>query len=163
MIITLVRPDPHPSVDFALEFKNLPPHLPIPPAWAHQVAILNLDDLELPNGIHALDSSAGPSALLHQVTFDLPAQLVACVFVDGSTETWSLDGKQGCIDRLQGVIRNVDAATAESVSELERHVAKQRWRDHERERLLNMTIPAPVTSKSSKHRKQRSLLMTLVS
>ena len=161
MLIKLVPSTSEPTVLFSFDFPHLPPNLQIPPAWANQIAVLNLDDLELPSVLHALDKSASITALLQEVTFDMPTLTISCVFVDGAQEEWPLMGP-GCIEALETVIRDVNESAAEADRESEREVARERWREYERERLLTTAMPLPVTHKPGRHKKQRSLLMSLV-
>jgi hypothetical protein len=156
MLIRLVPPTPHPTILFGIVFpETMPPNLPVPPAWHNQLSLLAVDDLELPTSLHALDKSAAITTLLSEVTFDIPVLTVSCIFADGAKEEWPLMGA-GFVEALVSVLDDVN----DSSTEIEREREREREWERKREQERQMISPHPV--KPNKHKKQRSLLMTLV-
>ncbi|KAJ7606791.1 hypothetical protein FB45DRAFT_435425 [Roridomyces roridus] len=102
----LASPTPTPTILFALAFPDLPQSLPVPTAWAAQLARLSADDLEAPPSLHALDRAAAFPSLLQEVLFDLPARRICCTFLDGAAEDWELDVR--CAEMLERVIGDVE-------------------------------------------------------
>ncbi|KIL63627.1 hypothetical protein M378DRAFT_12051 [Amanita muscaria Koide BX008] len=108
MLIKLVPESPHPSVLFAITFKNAPfvyapdkPHACCVPeegfsekavvmsaGWASQLDTLVLDDLDLPTSLHVLDRAAGIPTIIQEVALDVPSRAIRCSFIDGSVEEW---------------------------------------------------------------------------
>ncbi|KAJ7109777.1 hypothetical protein C8R44DRAFT_934449 [Mycena epipterygia] len=117
-----------PTILFAISFPDLPLSLPVPPAWAAQLARLTADDLEAPPVLHALDRAAALPCLLAEVLFDLPAARVACTFLDGAAEDWSMDAR--CADMLARVIQDVEESgrAEERAREWARAVEEERAR-----------------------------------
>ncbi|KAK7063873.1 hypothetical protein R3P38DRAFT_15889 [Favolaschia claudopus] len=99
-------PSPTPTILFALVFADPPAHLPLPPAWAAQLARLAADDLEAPPTLHALDRAAAFPSLLSEVLFDLPRGRIFCSFLDGAMEEWELGPR--CAQMLSCVIQDVE-------------------------------------------------------
>ncbi|KAJ7687424.1 hypothetical protein B0H17DRAFT_688475 [Mycena rosella] len=97
---------PTPTILFALAFPDLPQKLPVPAAWAAQLAHLAADDLEAPPSLHALDRAAALPSLLGEVLFDLPSGRVGCTFLDGAAEEWAMDAR--CAEMLARVIEDVE-------------------------------------------------------
>ncbi|KAJ7620779.1 hypothetical protein B0H17DRAFT_1219540 [Mycena rosella] len=85
---------------------DLPQKLPVPAAWAAQLARLAADDLEAPPSLHALDRAAALPSLLGEVLFDLPSGRVGCTFLDGAAEEWAMDAR--CAEMLARVIEDVE-------------------------------------------------------
>ncbi|KAG6844023.1 hypothetical protein H0H87_010532 [Tephrocybe sp. NHM501043] len=142
------------AVVFSVVFENLDP-LPNPSTWTSQLHNLRLDELEVPVSVHALDKSVGIISLLEEVTFDLSTNIISCHFVDGSMERWPLEGAQ-CIKVLESVVRDVNESLA-----IEREMEEEKNRGREYERRAH-EAPLPPIVKPTRHKKQRSLLMTLV-
>ncbi len=157
MLIQVVPNSPNPTVLFAIEFNNLLEHLPTPPAWLYQLQCLSLDDLDPPNCIHALDKAASVACLVQKLTFDIPTLTVSCAFVDGLVEEWPLMGA-GCLRALEGVVDDVNDSSVEVEREKERERVEQ---ERERKRIQSLNSP-PSSIKVTRHKKQRSLLMSLV-
>ncbi|KAJ7755063.1 hypothetical protein DFH07DRAFT_959633 [Mycena maculata] len=131
MLIKLTPPasaTPTPTILFALAFPDLPLNLPVPPAWAAQLARLSADDLEAPPALHALDRAAALPSLLQEVLFDIPAERVSCTFLDGAVEAWTLDAR--CADMLASVIQDVEESgrAEERAREWQRVVEEERAR-----------------------------------
>ncbi|KAJ6601403.1 hypothetical protein DFH09DRAFT_562433 [Mycena vulgaris] len=132
MLIKLTPPAsaaPTPTILFALSFQDLPPGLPVPAAWAAQIARLAADDLEAPPSQHALDRAAALPSLLGEVLFDLPGGRVACTFLDGASEELALDAR--CAEMLARVIQDVeDSGKAEErAREWQRTLEAERARE----------------------------------
>ncbi|OCH91155.1 hypothetical protein OBBRIDRAFT_545516 [Obba rivulosa] len=157
MLIHL-RPPPstnaHPNILFTIAFADPCEKVPIPANWASQLSCIQLDDLEMPRTIHALDKSTWLTAILQDVIFDLGAGTIACAFVDGPTIQWPLTHRQ-CRAALDGVVADV----AQSTVELERERARKAAQFSSRSETAS---PEPTPSKPPKHKRQRSLLMSLV-
>jgi len=143
------------AVVFSVVFEDLEPELPNPQSWTSQLQCLQRDGFEVPKAIHALDKSAGIVSLLQDITFDLSTMVISCQFVDGSSEQWPLPG-EGCLDALQKILRDVNESSLEIDRELQREKEKEREREH---RFSEFASPA---GKTTRHKRQRSLLMTLV-
>lgn len=107
-----------------------------------------MDDLDVPSLIHALDKSTFFPTLLHQVILDIQTLTVTCIFIDGVKEEWPLMDPV-CVRALESVVHDINQSSLEDDQEAD----QQRWAQIERERSL---------SKPVKHKKQRSLLMSLV-
>jgi hypothetical protein len=156
MLIRLIPAAPHPTVLFAITFQNLPDNLPNPLSWTQQLNCLSMDDLEIPRAIHSLDKSAAIPNLVEEVSFDVPTLTVSCRFIDGSLEEWPLMGA-GCLKALENVLNDVN----ESALETEREKEREKEIEKEKENLQSVVTP-PTSVRVGRHRKQRSLLMTLV-
>ncbi|THH16211.1 hypothetical protein EW146_g4390 [Bondarzewia mesenterica] len=152
MLIRVIPTPPFPTVLFTITFPNLPPDLPFPPYWDVQLQRLSAEELEVPQSVHALDKSAWIAALLVEVTFDMTSLTATALFVDHSVEEWPLMG-QGCVSALESVLADVNLSADESEREKERSAAGSQ---------SPVPLPAPAQAKPIKHRKQRSLLMSLV-
>lgn len=157
MLIKLIPAAPHPTVLFAITFQDLNEGL-VPLSWSSQLNHLSHDDLEVPKTVHSLDKAAALPCLLEEVAFDVPAMTISCRFMDGATDQWPLIG-DGCLRSLEDITDDVNESAIEAEREKEREKAKERERDRRRSEVLN----SPTTSvKVTRHKKQRSLLMTLV-
>ncbi|KAF9463243.1 hypothetical protein BDZ94DRAFT_1282602 [Collybia nuda] len=122
----------------------------IPPAWQNLLHALKQDDLNEPETLFNLDKGVGITTLLEVITFDVPTMTVCCVFTDGSTEEWPLI-EENCLRLIDAVARDVNEATLDR--EMEEDVQK------EKEYVGNLP---PVIARPSRHKRQRSLLMSLV-
>ncbi|KAH0584593.1 hypothetical protein J132_10849 [Termitomyces sp. J132] len=139
------------AVVFSIVFEDLDPVV-TPSTWTTHLHNLRLDELEVPALLHALDKSIGIICLLEEVTFDLSARTISCHFVDGSMEQWPLVGQQ-CINTLNRVVQDVNESS---------FVLEQQMGDKQRERKRFEAPLPPPPAKASRHKKQRSLLRTLV-
>ncbi|KAJ7070625.1 hypothetical protein C8F01DRAFT_386704 [Mycena amicta] len=117
-----------PTILFALAFPDLPQNLPLPPAWAAQLARLAADDLEAPPSQHALDRAAAMPSLLGEVLFDLPEGRVVCSFLDGKVEQWPMASV--CADMLAKVILDVEESGR----------AERDWQRIQEERALQIQL-----------------------
>ncbi|KAG5650980.1 hypothetical protein H0H81_010327 [Sphagnurus paluster] len=143
------------AVVFAVVFEDLEPDLPNPLSWTTLLQNLRRDELEIPARVHALDKSAGIISLLEDVTFDLSTNAISCRFLDGSVEHLPFAGAR-CVKALQRIILDVN----ESSLHIDREREEEKMRELEKERKrLELTSPP---TKVTRHKKQRSLLMTLV-
>ncbi|KAJ8077303.1 hypothetical protein AAF712_004184 [Marasmius tenuissimus] len=159
MLIRLLPPPTQPTVLFKLTFENLPEAIQIPTAWSNQLAALAIDDLEVPNLLHAFDKSAGIQCIVEEVTFDLVERTVRCLFVDGEVEQWEMNeeaerecgcpqtgykGNFGCgvcrrrptlTERLESVLDDVSGSAKET--ERERKAAQEINRAAEKGERVN--------------------------
>ncbi|KAJ4481534.1 hypothetical protein C8J55DRAFT_56078 [Lentinula edodes] len=183
MLIRLIPSASQPTVLFKLVFENLPETLQTPAAWVNHLASLDSDDLEIPELMHALDKAVGVQGILEQVTFDLVEQKIKCVFFDGETEEWHIGScyqgllgeaahrrKVDLVRRLDSVIDDVNESAAEVERERRREEErKEQKRMREEDERLDAAkqdeIAASIHGRRSRpgHKKQRSLLMNLVS
>ena len=86
-------------------------------------------------------------SLLEEVTFDLSCLTVTCLFIDGITEEWPLM-HHGCTELLESVLLDVHQSAVEGFREKEQVAGSP---------VVSSTPPAV-----KKHKKSRSLLMTIV-
>lgn len=122
----------------------------IPATWQNLLQALKQDDLDEPETLFNLDKAVGITTLLDVVTFDVPSMTVSCVFTDGSTEEWPLI-EGNCVRLIEAVAQDVNDAQLER--EMENDMEK------EKERVANLP---PVIVRPARHKRQRSLLMSLV-
>ncbi|KAJ7724207.1 hypothetical protein B0H16DRAFT_325529 [Mycena metata] len=169
MLIKLTPPPspaPTPTILFALAFPDLPGNLPVPPAWAAQLARLVADDLEAPPALHALDRAAALPALLAEVQFDLSQGRVTCAFLDGATEEWSFADE--CREMLSKVICDVEQSgraeerarewTKKVEAERERVAREEREREEEREAEMERAYEAKTQSLRAKGKEKEQSL-----
>ncbi|KAL4263851.1 hypothetical protein AB1N83_005458 [Pleurotus pulmonarius] len=155
MLIRLTPQAPHPTVLFTIAFNNLPETLPSPLSWANQLNCLAADELDVPTSHHCLDKAACIPSLLESITFDLITMTASCSFVDGVSAEWPLFDPV-CLKALHGVVNDV------SMSALEAERERFREKEEEQQRLLDLMTPPPSPLKPKGHKKQRSLLMTMI-
>jgi len=169
MLIRLLPTPPHPSVLFNITFEDLPDGLSLPPTWTTHLSNLMHDELPMPKWQHTLDKATFFSCVLDEVIFDIPALLVTCRFVDGTLTEWKINADRlatKCLKTLESVVDDVCLSTliAEQEQQREKHREKEQAWERERERLKQrQLVPLPSLVKSTKHKKKRSILMTLVS
>ncbi|KAJ7103123.1 hypothetical protein B0H15DRAFT_194876 [Mycena belliarum] len=172
MLIKLTPPasaTPTPTILFALAFPDLPPSLPVPAAWAAQLARLSADDLEAPPSLHALDRAAALPSLIGEVLFDLPRNRVGCTFLDGAVEEWDMDAR--CAEMLARVIcdveesgraeerarewqRSLDAERTKARDEREQTLALAAERDREREAEMDQAYERNTQNAKGKGKEQ---------
>ncbi|KAK0205207.1 hypothetical protein DFS33DRAFT_744420 [Desarmillaria ectypa] len=157
MLIRLLPAASHPTVLFAITFQNLPDDLFNPHAWTTHLSNLSIDGLDAPELVHCLDKAAFIPSILKEVTFDVPMLTISCRFVDGSTEEWPLR-PAGCLQALDSVLDDVNQSAAMTEREKEREKVKGKERKDGQQSLNS----PPTTVKATRHKKQRSLLMSLV-
>lgn len=116
-----------------------------------------------------LDRATFFPCILDEVIFDVPALLVTCRFVDGTTTEWKINAEglaTKCLKTLESVVHDVCLSTlgAEQERQRERYREKEQVWERERERLRQQQLVSlPSLVKSTKHKKKRSILMTIVS
>jgi hypothetical protein len=181
MQIKLIPPQPHPTILFNLSFPqtSLPHPLPLPQSYQSLLHILNTSSppLDPPHSIHALDKGTYLVEVVREVEFDMGGG-VRIVWVDGGVEEWVLgeggEGmeKEGCMRMLESVLRDVDMSEEEG----EREQWREEWALHQAEAAAaqaqaqaNAQAQAraqaqlqAATKTNTKHKKHRSLLMSLV-
>ncbi|KAL1709521.1 hypothetical protein EV121DRAFT_252909 [Schizophyllum commune] len=159
MLLKLVPVAPQPTVLFSLSFQNIETRGvdSIPPAWDNQLKSLLMDELEVPQGTHALDKAAGIPSLLDEVSLDIPSLTVSCRFLDGALEEWPLMENE-CLEKLDRVVADVSQSAEEAQRE-QRRAEIVREIDAERLRERNqLDTPAQV-----RHKKHKSLLKSMFS
>ena len=111
-----------------------------------------------PAGVHALDKAAGLTSIIEEVTFDMSTLRVSCSFLDGSRQEWPLMDTE-CMYALESVVFDVSEAATET--ERERRESEARMRPPS-----PLPPPPPLVASSAprviKHKRQRSILMSLV-
>ncbi|KAH9848071.1 hypothetical protein C2E23DRAFT_740371 [Lenzites betulinus] len=146
---------------------------PCPGSWRVQLDTLDaLREeglaLEYPKDIHALDKAVWHTALMTEVVFDVRHQLIACIFVDGYTISWPLSAVANvsrCMTSLELVMSSMRNLVHHSES------GRPSWICDPAASPVPEAIPpiqpdaASVSTSShrSKHRRQRSLLGSIVS
>ncbi|TRM66951.1 hypothetical protein BD626DRAFT_534992 [Schizophyllum amplum] len=118
MLLKLIPVAPQPTVLFSISFRNIEAQGvdALPPAWNTQLRALLIDELEVPQGTHALDKAAGIPSLLDEVVFDVPALTVSCRFLDGALEEWPLM-ERICLEKLDRVVADVSQSAQEAQRE----------------------------------------------
>ena len=71
MQIKLIPASPNPTILFTISLTDPPEHLGIPQAWAAQLHLIGMEELEYPQGLLSLDKTTWVIACLNSVTFDL--------------------------------------------------------------------------------------------
>jgi hypothetical protein len=166
MLIKLNPKSPQPAVLYNLSY---PPaiDLPLPPAYQSLLHTLSTSfpQLDPPSTLHALDKATWLVAVLKEVVFDLDRDWVRCVWVDGGVEEWALSAEGvdgGCVGMLERVLRDVGLSAIED----ERERLRADWERFGRQRAMAVAkhqaeVHAQAQVKA-KHKKHRSLLMSLV-
>lgn len=169
MLIRLLPIPPHPSVLFNITFEDLPGGLSLPSTWTTHFSNLMHDELPMPRWQHTLDKATFFPCILDEVIFDVPALLVTCRFVDGTITEWRINAEGlaiKCLKILESVVDDVCLSTlgAEQERQREKHRKKEQVWERERERLRQQQLVSdPPLVKSAKHKKKRSILMTIMS
>lgn len=155
MIIRLIPPPPFTVILFTVSWnKELPSALSLPPFYTNQLHLLAQHDLDKPPNFHSLDKTTWLIPCLHEVTFDLSMGngliTIRCIFIDGDIKEWTFRSER-CMAHLSDVCQDVQWAAMQSERDrYERYQMQQESQDAE-------------ALQPKKHKKQRSLLMTLVS
>ncbi|KIK68164.1 hypothetical protein GYMLUDRAFT_814659 [Collybiopsis luxurians FD-317 M1] len=183
MLIRLVPSSSQPTVLFKLVFENLSETLQTPTAWVNHLAALDSDDLEIPELLHALDKAVGVVSLCDEVVFNMIDKKIKCVLCDGEVEEWDIGSEYfgkfveiahqrtaDLIRRLDGVIDDVNESAAEIERERKRAEERKEQQRIKEEQELEAAKPQETSTmctsgrkKKLGHKKQRSLLMNLVS
>lgn len=165
MLIRLVPSVSHGTVLYNVSFPINFPNLPTPPAWSNQLHLLtSVLLLEPPQNIHVFDRSVGLVARIIEVMFDVPTKEVVVSFVGGHIEKLPMNSQ--CMQMLQGVVDDVKACSelesrrdsfecATSASICSSVVSSQD--------IPSISCAPPKSPKLSRHKKQRSLLFSLIS
>lgn len=175
MLIKLIPPPPHPAVLFTLSLPDPQPCLPTPNNYNAIIHSLNTShpQLVLPNSLYALDKATYILDLLDQVIFDMVSGQVKCIWVDGVTDVWDLRlGERRSVWELEGGVGRMlesvldDVNTSAEESEWEK--LREDWDNYRAAKVEAQSNPASQVQVAAapvvkgKHKKQRSLLMTLV-
>ncbi|KAK7680356.1 hypothetical protein QCA50_016596 [Cerrena zonata] len=115
--------------------------------------------IQAPSSLHMLDKAVWLVTCLHEVIFDLSGNTgddfvtIRCTFIDGDVREWTFKDEQ-CMSKLQGVLKDVEWSHIQS--------QKEKYERQSLDSQRSEVSPSPSPSQK-KHKKQRSLLMTLVS
>ncbi|KIJ64792.1 hypothetical protein HYDPIDRAFT_39992 [Hydnomerulius pinastri MD-312] len=171
MLIRLVPPTPHPTILYALTFPNALPlpeiHAPMPAAWGSQLHLFtSILQLEHPTSIHMFDRAVGLVARVHEVNLDVPRKEITVSFVDGRALKIAMN--PDCVRMLLGVVDDVQA-----YSEPEGHrnslessacaSACGSTASSTEDLPSGGPVSSPKPPKLGKHKRQRSLLFSLIS
>ncbi|KZT00687.1 uncharacterized protein LAESUDRAFT_528824 [Laetiporus sulphureus 93-53] len=160
MLIYLLPDGPHPRVYHTVNFTDPYNRVPLPNNWAAQLHCLHMDELDLPTATHALDKACWLTAIIDELVFDMVSQTVSCSFSNGPTLQWSLRRQPACVAALEDVL--ADLAQSRNEQDKER-AATQPSPKATTPKQRHVSLPPPVLTKSAKHKKQRSLLSSLIS
>jgi len=183
MLLKLIPAHTEPTIHFSLSFADLPPGLPTPAAWTAQLAQLMLEDLEVPATLHSLDRAVGMTSLLEEVELDIALGEIRCRFIDGKVESWGFwDGITSAgvgqtggnqygkklISALESIVKDVNESTLEDDrAARDRECEKEQVGRRNSSMSVSTTTSAGKTSvpisKVSRHKKQRSFFMQIVS
>lgn len=168
MLIRLIPPFPHPTILYGVTFPSvlslpdLGPCATMPAAWSSQLQILtSVLLLEPPSSIHMLDRAVGLVARVHEVTMDVPQKEFVLRFIDGG-ET-NIPMNSDCVRMLLGVVLDVKGC---SEPESQRNSTEGSACPGSTAGSAEDIPPGGSPTKSSKpgkHKKQRSLLFSLIS
>ncbi|KAG0697129.1 hypothetical protein DFH29DRAFT_164793 [Suillus ampliporus] len=165
MLIRLIPSGPNGAVLYNVSFPTNLPDLPIPPAWSNQLHLLtSVLRLDAPQSIHVFDRSVGLVARVLEVMFDVPAKEVAVSFVDGCSIKLPMNSQ--CMQMLQGVVDDVRACSAQESrrDSFDGATSASVCSSVASSQEIPSTSGAPPKSpKLSRHKKQRSLLFSLIS
>lgn len=137
------------SVIYHINYCDHPETLPLPTGWEAQLHRIATDNLEVPDNVYVLDKATWLVALMREATFDLENMLITCCLLDGTKEQWPLTSR-ACIEVLEGVLDDVEQYGLEVNME------------RRRTELPTDSTPQPVNAKLSKHKKQRSVLVSFL-
>ncbi|EIW79677.1 hypothetical protein CONPUDRAFT_144878 [Coniophora puteana RWD-64-598 SS2] len=153
MLLRLIPPSPQPTVLYTLGFAQSLP-LPLPRAWSAQHQLLtSVLALPAPVSIHALDRSASLVALAHDVSLDVAALEVRVTFVDGRLVTLPME--DGLVRMLENVMADVRRSSGDNCSDADTN-------EEECSTRSSSPTASPLTI-FKKHKRQRSLLLSLIS
>ncbi|KAL4067416.1 hypothetical protein V8B97DRAFT_2009148 [Scleroderma yunnanense] len=166
MILRLIPSFPHRQITYDLNFPCvLPfPDLPLPAAWTAQSNILtSIFQLENVRNIHVFDKAVGLVARINEVEMDIPQKEITVSFIDGRTTKIIM--KPDCVRMLDSVADDVMAfneaeghrSSLESTSVCGSTVSST-------DDLQSLNASGSLKPhKSGKHKRQRSLLFSLIS
>lgn len=165
MLIRLIPSVSHGTVLYNVSFPVNVPNLPTPPGWSNQLHLLtSVLRLDSPLNIHMFDRSVGLVARIVEVMFDVPNKEVVVGFVDGRTERFPMNSQ--CMQMLQGVVDDVKTCYEQESrrDSFERSTSASVCSSVASLQDIPSTSAAPPKSpKLSRHKKQRSLLFSLIS
>ncbi|PCH37417.1 hypothetical protein WOLCODRAFT_140849 [Wolfiporia cocos MD-104 SS10] len=154
MLIYLVPADQtHPRVYHTIDFKDTFDRVPMPVAWSTQLHSLHMDEIDLPTTTHALDKACWLTAVIEELVFDMVSRTVSVSLVNGPTMQWPLAKQSACMDVLMDVLDDLN----------ESKIAQNKERIAASPKPEPLALPQPVSAKPAKHKKQRSLLSSLIS
>ncbi|KAG9308305.1 hypothetical protein JVU11DRAFT_12068 [Chiua virens] len=166
MRICLIPPSPHPTILYGLTFPSvlaLPgfsPNATIGPAWSSQLQLLSsVLQLEPPSNIHMLDRAVGLVARVEELCMDVPQKEIMVKFVDGRAIIIPMNSD--CVRILLGV-----AVDVKGCNEPESQRSSMESGAYPGSTTGSIEDPPPSPTKSSKrgkHKRQRSLLFSLIS
>lgn len=168
MLIRLIPPSPHPAVLYALTFPNvlslqsLGPGATIPAAWSSQLQIItSFLQLEPPSSIHLLDRAVGLVARTREVSMDIPQKDIMVKFIDGRVVNIPMNSD--CVRMLLGVVLDVKGCSEpESQRNSTEGSACSGSMTGSAENIPSGSGPTK-SPKLGKHKRQRSLLFSLIS
>lgn len=168
MLISLVPPSPHPTILYGLAFPSvlplhkLGPGATIPAAWSSQLQILtSVLYLEPPSSIHMLDRAVGLVARVREVTMDITQKEIEVRFVDERVVIIPMNSD--CARMLSSVVVDVKGCREpESQRNSMEGSACPGSTAGSTEGLPSGGSPAK-SPKSGRHKRQRSLLFSLIS
>jgi len=165
MILRLIPSFPYRQITYDLNFPCvLPfPDLPLPTAWAAQSNILtSIFQLENVTNIHVFDKAVGLVARINEVELDIPQKEITVSFIDGRSIKVAM--KPACVRMLDSVADDVRAFNEADGhrSSSESSVCATVVSSTDDLQSLNASGSLK-PHKSGKHKRQRSLLFSLIS
>jgi hypothetical protein len=164
MLVRLISSARHSHILYTLAFPTNLPNLPIPPAWSNQLHLLtSVLHFESPHNVHVFDRSVGLVARIHDLTFDVPAKEITVSFVDGRGLKFPMTAQ--CIQMLQSVVDDVQTCSDEEArrDNLEETPVSVCSSVTSSQDVPSMSSAPPKSPKSGRHKRQRSLLFSLIS
>ena len=157
-----VWPDkPLEGVYFEVSFKdNLGSDVDVPQTWLNQLQCAIQSGLEPPQSALAFDKSVWAVCLLQIVHFKMAEQLVSCIFIDGTQIDFPLRCNHAA-RLLYTIIADSREAMEATRMEQVRDAALMRSKRASSPMMRPLSPVKPTTT--SKHRKHRSLLVSLIS
>ncbi|KAI6141793.1 hypothetical protein BKA82DRAFT_4198173 [Pisolithus tinctorius] len=165
MIINLVLPCSQRNITYDINFPcTLPfPDLPCPAAWSAQSSLLtSVFRLENASNIHVFDKAVGLAARIREVELDIPRKEIQVTFIDGRSAEFAMN--PDCARMLESVADDVRAFNdvEGQRSSLESSACASTTSSTDDLHSLNKGS-SPRLHKSVKHKRQRSLLFSLIS
>lgn len=165
MLIRLIPPPPHTAILYGLSFPNVLPLETlgpgaVPPAWSSQLQILtSFLQLDTPSSIHMLDRAVGLVSRTREVSMNVPLEEIVVKFVDGRVVNIPMNSD--CVRILSGVVLDVKGC---------------RDSESQRDSMEGSACSGSIAGsgedlpsspakplKLGKHKRQRSLLFSLIS
>ncbi|KIK98875.1 hypothetical protein PAXRUDRAFT_623339 [Paxillus rubicundulus Ve08.2h10] len=167
MLIRLVSPFPHPTVLYGFSFPtvlplpHLNPNATTPAAWASQLHLLtSILELKHPESIHMFDRAVGLVARAQEVCLDIPQKEITVSFVDGRGVKIAMN--PDCVRMLLGVVDDVKACSEPEGHRNSLEGGACAGIASSSEDLPSRDSPTR-SQKLGKHKRQRSLLFSLIS